>query len=143
ATKTLWPLLARSSRSGQEVALPRVGNDFDPRALLWGGALLPMYAPEFVASLTADQVRALVPRWLDLRAGTTDEVFRLTADLFLEAAHKKLAQPREQQAVARRTAASPARQKHLPNGIGGWVEPIRLLPPQLDQLAELLSGIWR
>jgi len=99
-----------------------------------------MYAPEFVASLPADQVRALVPRWLDLRAGTTDEVFRLTADLFLEAAHKKLAQQQERQEVAGRIAASPARQKYLPNGIGGLVEQIRQLPTQLDALADLLAG---
>src|SRR5262249_29107473 len=121
ATKTIWPLLARSSRPGQEVALPRVGNDFDPRALLWGGAGLATYAPEFVASLTAGQVSALVPRWVDLRAGTTGEVFRLTADLFLEAAYKKLAQQRERAEVTGRIAASPARQRYLPNGIGGLV----------------------
>ena len=81
-----------------------------------------------------------MPRWLDLRAGTTDEVFRLTADLFLEAAHKKLAQQQERQEVAGRIAASPARQKYLPNGIGGLVEQIRQLPTQLDALADLLAG---
>lgn len=107
-TDTVLPLLLRTWK-------PRLQtNPLQQQANLIlaysdGLSLLPLFAPEFLAGLSEDQVRALVPRWQKLRTAADDDVKRLGIDLFLQAAAQRLKQPNEQQAAALRVTANPAR----------------------------------
>src|SRR5262249_12045895 len=103
--------------------------------------LLPMYAPEFVATLADDQLQALVPRWEKLRAEAREDTSRLTADLFLQAAYQKLGRKKEREEAAARIRDNPERERYLPKGVAGWVEEVRQYPAQIDAVRQLNSGL--
>jgi hypothetical protein len=143
ATDTLRPLLFKLGKPGLALSL-YTANITDPQgllALVGDLALLPLYDPQFLATLPHDQLLALLPRWLALRDQAREDQARLTADLFLEAACQQLGRKEEQQAVAVRIQSNPARGQYLPKGVAGLIEEVRQFPVQMDALRELFSGL--
>jgi hypothetical protein len=117
------------ARLATDVLLPFVLKNWKPKAtgeIDWFGqddsglvsmtilALAPLIAPELVQTLPAEEVRKLLPRWLELRAGVTHEVPQLGLDLILRSAHDRLGQEKETKEIADRNAKNPAREKLWP-----------------------------
>jgi Tol biopolymer transport system component len=137
ATATIRPL--RQKLGGPLATDPNLFANLD---LEWTGdvALLPMYAPEFVSTLSNDHIRAILPRWIKMRDQGSDDGSRLTADLFLVAAYGKLARQKQQQAIDARIQANPARAQYLAKGVKGWLEDMRQLPAQIEAMRQVFSG---
>ncbi|HTU89150.1 MAG TPA: hypothetical protein VMF69_03540 [Gemmataceae bacterium] len=138
ATDTVLPLLLRAWK-------PRIqSNSPQPQANLIlaysdGLSLLPLFSPEFLALLSENQVRALVPRWRKQQAAADDDVKRLGIDLFLQAAAQRLRQPSEQQTAALRIAANPARQDILGDrDVAAFIAEIRKAPKAFAELHDML-----
>lgn len=142
---TVLPLLAKVGRPGapEQNRL----NGLTPLMVLGELALfpidltvLPLCAPEFLATLTDEQVRALIPRWTKPPAPGADDESRLLTDLFLEAAYARLGQKKNQEEAGARAQANPARARFLPQGVTERVKEARELPEQLEALREWFSG---
>jgi hypothetical protein len=135
ATQTLRPLLVKLSGPvvrlfNQNVAGLVAGNaPADP--------LLPLYDPALVATLSKDQVRGLLPRWLEFRKKGPSDLDRLTADLFLQAAYQHLGQHRELRETIVRIQTNPAQSQYLTKDVAELVEEARQLPVQIEALRQL------
>ncbi len=143
ATGTIRPLLSKLGKPGLVTNL-YAANLSDAHGLLalFGDlALLPLYDPPFLATLTSEQLQTLLPRWLELREKASDDASRLTADLFLEAAYQQLGRKQEQQAMAARIQSNPAHGQYLPKGVAGLVAEVRQLPAQMEALREMFTGL--
>jgi hypothetical protein len=101
--------------------------------------LLPMFSPEFLATLPEAKVKALLPRWQQAGPPPRNDLARLTTDLLLEAAYQKLGRKAEQQTAAARVQANPARAQYLPNGVAGLMKEVRQVPEMLQQLYDLVG----
>jgi Tol biopolymer transport system component len=137
ATATLRPLLVKL------VQATPAGNQVPFAVTIGANALtdplLPMYAPDFVATLSADQVQRLIPRWVAFRDQAPDDTARLTADLFLEAAYRHLGKAKELRETTARIQANPARSHYLTKDVAALVEEARQAPEALDALRQLFS----
>lgn len=102
--------------------------------------VLPIFTPEFLATLSDEQLRALIPRWTAQEATKAEDDFRLMTDLFLTAAYERVGPAKEQKAAAARVESNPARTAFLPKGLAERIKEMRELPAQLDALRELFSG---
>src|SRR5262249_1425510 len=137
ATATLRPLLvklARPAPAGNQMPLDlTIGTHpvTDP--------LVAMYAPDFVATLSKDQVQRLVPPWKAFRDNAPDDAARLTADLFLESAYRHLGKEKDLRETTARIEANPARSQYLTKDLATLVDEARQLPAQLDALRQLFS----
>jgi hypothetical protein len=105
ATGTIAPLLFRAQQAARQK--PETTNS--PQALLdlavvyaGGVVLLPLAAPEFLAGLPDEPLRALLPRWRTLGADAQDDWSRLEADLGLHATCQRLGLEKERLEVAKR-----------------------------------------
>jgi hypothetical protein len=103
-----------------------------------GLSLLPLFAPDFLARLSDQQVRALVPRWEKQRSAADDDVKRLGIDLFAEAAARRLGRADEQQAASQRIAANPARNDIFgEKGVAGLIEGVRGAPELFEAMRQM------
>jgi hypothetical protein len=132
ATHTLAPLLISQWRddwmlsqlSPQSPAAVATA----PLSLIAGMSLLPLYAPEFVAKLPDEQLRATVLDWEALRHQANHDATKLGIDLFLKSAYAKLGEESQLKSVAERLPQNPARTKLLPEGgVAEVVQSIRAL----------------
>jgi len=133
-----------------ETFLARKGNPAENAADLlareWGfaqwvlePALLPMFAPDFLAALSDEQVRELIRCWQKNRNEKADES-RLLADLFLSAAYQRLGQINAHQEVEARIQTNPAKAIWLLKSVAERIDEMRKLPGQIAILRELLGG---
>ncbi len=137
ATDTVLPLLLRTWKPRPHTAPVQQQANL-VLAYSDGLSLLPLFAPEFLAGLSDKQVRGLVPRWRKLRSDADDDVKRLGIDLFLKAAADRLGAKDEQQAIARRIAANPARQEILGDkGVAGLIEGVRNAPEFFEGIRQM------
>jgi hypothetical protein len=137
ATQTLRPLLTKLVRPDQ--ARIQIPIDLTIGANAAADPMLPMYAPEFVATLSKDHVLKLVPKWVAFRDRAPDDTARLTADLFLEAAYRHLGKAGELKQTTARIQTNPARSQYLTKDVAALVEEMRQLPVQIDALRQLFS----
>jgi hypothetical protein len=140
-SETVLPLLLKM-RPPQERGTSR--NQTDSEAALFPAAfltLLPLYVPEFLASLPDDQVQALRLRWLTLREQAADDRTRLAVDLFLSASAQRLRHDAEQREADQRIEENPARAQLLPReGVAGLIKQVHELPVQLEALQQLVAS---
>jgi hypothetical protein len=120
ATRTIAPLLVRAERGA---SLQKLWEHPTPRAMqevsavyLGGLTLLPLFAPDFVAGLPDDQLRALAPRWQALHAAAEDDFSRLAADLVLQAVYQRLGLEQERREVAARLEKESPAARDVPWG---------------------------
>jgi hypothetical protein len=138
ATATVLPLLLRAWKPRAQ-SNPRQQQANLILAYSDGLSLLPLFAPEYLAGLSAKQVRSLVPRWQRLRSIADDDVKRLGIDLFLEAAARRLGETDLQRETSRRIVANPARQDILGDkGVAELIDDIRSAPTFLADLHDVL-----
>jgi tetratricopeptide (TPR) repeat protein len=143
ATDTVLPLLLRSwkPRTPAEPAAPLVINN----ALLAYGdglALLPLAAPEFLASLPEQQVRHLLPRWQEALALADDDVKRLVVDVVLQGMHQRLGQTAEAAEAGRRVTGNPVRVELLGDkGVPDLIQALRDAPAALENLRRLTAAL--
>lgn len=131
ATDTVLPLLLRtwkprppSSARQEQAHLILAYSD--------GFSLLPLFSSEFLAGLSENQVRSLVPRWRKQSPLADDDMKRLGLDLFLEAAAQRLGQRDERQAASRRIASNPAHREFLDDkGVPGLIEQLRQMTARI------------
>lgn len=103
ATEILAPLLLKTRDSSPErpfstaLDLRRQVPD-----LIGGLALLPLMSKTFLANLSENRLRALVPRWNALQDQTKDDFVRLGVDLIVEALSRHLGLETEQRGAAER-----------------------------------------
>lgn len=139
ATDTVLPLLLHAWKPRLQTN-PRQQQANLILAYSDGLSLLPLFIPNFLAKLSENQVRSLVPRWRKHQSAADDDVKRLGIDLFLDAAARRLGQPDEQQAVARRIAANPARDEILgEKGIAGLLEGVRSAAEAFEQIRQMMA----
>jgi Tol biopolymer transport system component len=139
ATDTVLPLLLGTWKARTQP----LGSNMPNLILAYsdGLCLLPLFTPEFLASLSDQQVRGLVPRWQKLRPRADDDVKRLGIDLFLEAAARRLDRKAEQQEAAGRIAANPAQLEILgEKGVEGLLAGVRQAPEHFAALRQLSSA---
>jgi hypothetical protein len=138
ATDTILPLLLpewKQGSAGQQQGDQTLNVISQLLSYGDGLSLLPLCAPEFLASLPRQQVRELIPRWQKLRATAADDVSRLVIDLFLQAAAQHLGHAEEQQEAARRLAANPARTVILgEKSLIEFIASIRALPEMFEAM---------
>ncbi|HKA08467.1 MAG TPA: hypothetical protein VKD71_14505, partial [Gemmataceae bacterium] len=104
-----------------------------------GVTALPAAAPDFLAAVPADKLRALPPRWEALRPRAVEEPVQLAVDTVLEALWKKLGNEPERSRVETRLQANPARTRYLPSGVEHTVFEIRLGKLQALAFMELFG----
>ncbi|MGH7173279.1 MAG: hypothetical protein ACRELG_23605, partial [Gemmataceae bacterium] len=139
ATDTVLPLLLRTWKPRPQ-ANPRQQEANLILAYSDGLSLLPLFVPDFLGGLSEQQVRSLVPRWRKQQSAADDDVKRLGIDLFLESASRRLGQPDQQQAAARRIAANPARHDLLGDkGVPGLLEGVRSAPEAFEQIRQMTT----
>ncbi len=133
ATDTVLPLLLRAWKPRSQASPPQQQANLI-LAYSDGLSLLPLFAPMFLAGLSEQQVRSLVPRWQKLRSSADDDVKRLGIDLFLAAAANRLGQHDEKQAADHRIAINPARQEILGDkGVAELIGAVRTAPQAFAQ----------
>jgi hypothetical protein len=140
ATDTVLPLLLRTWKPRRQ---PIPAQDSANLILAYsdGLSLVPLFASEFLAGLSENQVRDLLPRWEKLRPSSDDDVKRLGMDLFLEAAARRLARKELQQEAARRIAANPVRNEILGDeGIEGLIASVRRAPEMFASTQQMMAA---
>ena len=68
-----------------------------------------MFAPEFLAALSAEELETMTARWEMFSQQVDDPLSRLAVDLSLRAAYESLGRDEDHRAVAQRVADNPAR----------------------------------
>jgi hypothetical protein len=132
ATDTLLPLLVKAWNPVPTGKLKDLSEAQGLLLVVGSWSLLPLDAPEFLARLPEAQVRNLLPRWQAVREQSQDPVVHLGVDLFLAAAHERLGQSQERDAVAARIRDNPARSELLPeDGVPGLIQKVRKLRGEL------------
>lgn len=137
AAGTIAPLLFRAQ---QRIDAAKQASEATPQALAdlgtvfaGGLALLPLAAPEFLAGLPDERVRALLARWQALAPQARDEVSRLEIDLVLLAIYRRLGLEMEWRAVAERLEKGRAFEKNVPGSrnVSELIEQLRKGLPRL------------
>jgi hypothetical protein len=108
ATETLAPLLVRFSPPpavGKEAETAEADTLLHVAGVL---ALMPLFAPDFLAGLPADEAGKLAPRWQTLRDKATSDHGRYVSDLVLRALYQRLGREAERAAAAERVRTNPA-----------------------------------
>ena len=109
-TETIAPTLHELWEPPENLEALWSGSDRQSLLVQVGSlTLLPMFAPEFLAGLTPEQLEATTAQWEAFLEEVDDPVSRLAVDLFLRAAYERLGRDEDQQAAAQRVAENPAR----------------------------------
>jgi hypothetical protein len=137
AAGTIAPLLFRAQ---QRINAAKPATEATPQALAdlgtvyaGGLVLLPLAAPEFLAGLPQDRVRALLARWQALAPEARDEVSRLEIDLGLLAIYERLGLEKERRAVAERLEKGRTFEQTVPGS--------RNVSDLIEQLRKGLPGL--
>ena len=141
ATDTVLPLLLRTWKPRTQ---PLTGQNSANLILGYsdGLSLVPLFASEFLAELSDEQVRDLLPRWEKLRPSADDDVKRLGIDLFLEAAARRVDRKELQREAARRIATNPARKEILGDeGIDGLITNVRKAPEAFESTRQTIAAL--
>jgi hypothetical protein len=145
ATDEVLPRLLRSWKTrpaGNAVAPLTADNAL--RAYGDALALLPLGTADFLDRLSTAQVRSLLSRWQRAQKLADDDAKRLVVDLFLAAAHRRLKETAEADAVERRIAANPTRSELVgEKGVPGLIEGLRAMPTVVESWRNLATGFGR
>ncbi|MHC4164029.1 MAG: TolB family protein [Planctomycetota bacterium] len=121
---------AAYARHATETLAPLLLAELGSVDVITGAALLPLFSPEFLAGLKAEQVVTLAAGWEKLRGTAASDAASLAADLVLRAAYHRLGRIEEERAASRRIAQRPQESVFLmvrPDDIEESVQRIRRL----------------